>query len=244
MARSTTYILRIAWAKKPDSVNLGIAASVFVSAGVILLFIINMNYAQRILRGYHPKFGNSKPVARAFAVYYVSVVGVLIAVIVATVVSFFTLDAGSLSKSHNVQRFSIIYFSVFAFLPIPLVLLARLLPAPDKTNFGKLGTLNQKVLIVLLAAVILSLSTTFRAATAFLPPAPFTHPAWYDRQAAFYVFMPTLEYLVVILYAVTRVDQRFFVNGKAEEMQEKSRDKVIGQPPSEFASSSDKDGDF
>ena len=79
MARITTYIMRIAWAKKPNNINLGIAASVFVSAGVILLFIINMNYAQRILRGYHPKFGNSKPVARAFAVYYVLVVGVLIA---------------------------------------------------------------------------------------------------------------------------------------------------------------------
>ena len=56
--------------------------------------------------------------------------------------------------------------------------------------------------------------------------------------------MPTLEFLVVVLYAVTRVDQRFFVDGKAEKMQEKSRDKVVVQPSSESTRSTDKDGDF
>jgi len=55
-----------------------IAAGVFVSAGVILLYIVNLNFAQRVVRSLHPRFGRSKLVVVAFAAYYVSVVCVLI----------------------------------------------------------------------------------------------------------------------------------------------------------------------
>lgn len=61
-----------------------------------------------------------------------------------------------------------------------------------------------------------ALENAFRAAIAFLPPRPITNPAWYHKRAAFYVFLPTLEVIVVILYAVARVDQRMFEHGKAE----------------------------
>lgn len=36
--------------------------------------------------------------------------------------------------------------------------------------------------------------------------------------------MPTLEVLVVILFAVTRVDQRFFVDGKAERLRREAEE--------------------
>jgi len=61
-----------------------------------------------------------------------------------------------------------------------------------------------------------ALESAFRAAVAFLPPRPVTNPAWYHKRAAFYVFLATIEALVVLLYAVARADQRMFEDGEAE----------------------------
>jgi len=193
-----------------------IAAGVFVSAGVILLYIVNLNFAQRVIRSCHPRFGRSKLVVVAFAAYYVSVVCVLVMVITATVVSFYSVDPDRLLKCRDIQRFGIIYFTVFSFLPVPMVLAARFVPSPTKAKFGKLGTTTHKVIIVVIAGLLLTLENAFRAAVAFLPPRPVTNPAWYHKRAAFYVFLATIEALVVLLYAVARVDQRMFEDGKAE----------------------------
>lgn len=212
IARVVTFSFRIAWAKSPTDSDLAITANVLLSAGVVLLYIINLNFAQRILRAYRPGIRFEKI---AFLAYYVSVVLVLIAVIVATVVSFFTLEESRLEKCKDTQRFGIIYFAIFCFLPVPIVLFSYLYPSQNKTNFGKLGTLEQKVMIVLAASLILTLETSFRAAVAFLAR-PANNPAWYDSDAAFYIFLPTLELVVANLYLVTRVDQRFFIDGKAE----------------------------
>lgn len=208
MSRVTTYAMRISTIKNPTSIGLAIAANVLLSAGVILLFITNLNFAQRILRGYHPNFGRSIPVKYAFLAYYISIVLVLIMVIVATVMSFNTLDANKLNTYRDIQHVGVVYFTIFSFLPIPIVLLARFIPGNNKTRFGTLGTMTHKVIIVVVAAGLLTLENSFRAATTFLPLRPLTDPAWYDKRAAFYVFSPTLEVLVVFLYAVTRVDQR------------------------------------
>ncbi|KAI5857778.1 hypothetical protein BZA05DRAFT_441085 [Tricharina praecox] len=216
MARITTFAMRIATAKNPENTQVAMAAGIFVSAGVLLLYIVNLNFTQRIVRSYHPRFGRSKPVVIAFAVYYVSVVCVLIMLITATVIGFYTLDTARLLKCRDIQRFGIIYFTVFSFMPIPLVLAARFIRTPAKAKFGKMGTTMHKVIIVIIASLLLTLENAFRAAIAFLPPRPITNPAWYHKRAAFYVFLPTLEVIVVILYAVARVDQRMFEHGKAE----------------------------
>jgi len=59
-------------------VPVAIAANVFVAAGVVLLFIINMNFTQRLLRAFHPRLVGNKLFDRAFLVYYVSILPVLI----------------------------------------------------------------------------------------------------------------------------------------------------------------------
>ena len=43
----------------------------------------------------------------------------------------------------------------------------------------------------------------------FLPLRPQNNPAWYHSKATFYLVIPVIEVLVVILYAATRVDQRY-----------------------------------
>lgn len=138
--------------------------------------------------------------------------------IVASVKMFFTLDMSVLMKCRDIQRFGIIWFSIFSFLPIPIVLLSYLIPSSTgPENFGKRGTLGQKLLIVLAAGCILTLENSVRAASAFLPSRSPTDPAWYHKRAAFYVFLPTMEVMVVVLYAATRVDQRMWIPGKSEE---------------------------
>ena len=46
MARITANVLRIAWASNLGNASLAIAAGVFVNAGVLLLFVVNIIFAQ------------------------------------------------------------------------------------------------------------------------------------------------------------------------------------------------------
>lgn len=83
-------------------------------------------------------------------------------------------------------------------------------------QFGS-GTWVAKVFIVSLVAVLLCLGASFRAATSWMKPRPFTHPAWYHSKACFYVFDFGIDIMVVALFFVARVDQRFWVpNGSSK----------------------------
>lgn len=57
MSRVGALVLRIAWATRQHNVRLAIAAGVFVNAGVLILYIVNLVFAQRILRALQPKLG-------------------------------------------------------------------------------------------------------------------------------------------------------------------------------------------
>jgi len=82
--------------------------------------------------------------------------GLTAIVITAAVVSFYSVDPDRLLKCRDIQRFGVIYFTVFSFLPVPMVLAARLVPSPTKAKFGKLGTTTHKVIIVVIAGLLLS----------------------------------------------------------------------------------------
>ncbi|CAZ85719.1 unnamed protein product [Tuber melanosporum] len=217
MSRIVTFSMRIAWAAHPRNLQVAIAASVFIAAGVVLLFVVNLNFTQRLLRAYHPGLVGNRLFDRAFLAYYVSVVLVLVMVITTTVQSFNTLSTHTLNIDLSIRKFGIIYFAVFAFAPIPMLLIGNLIPSSTpRQNFGKRGDLTEKTLIVILASAILTLSTAFRAATFFMPRPP-TDPGWFNSRASFYVFTPLLEVVVVILYIVAGVDQKFHVEGKFEQ---------------------------
>ncbi|KAI9804888.1 MAG: hypothetical protein M1826_004850 [Phylliscum demangeonii] len=212
MARITTCALRIAWACHAASVSLAIAASIFVSAGVLLLFIINLIFAQRILRAQHPRVGWHRATSAVFMALYFIVFVTLVLLIFHVVQSYFTQS----TKTHRVDRNILIYggtyFAFIAFLPIPLVLISLLVPRRHGTEkFGRRGRFRSKIYILLAAAATLSLGAAFRAGTTIKTPRPRAHPAWYQSKACFYVFNFTIEVLVVYLYAVVRVDLRFHV---------------------------------
>lgn len=139
----------------------------------------------------------------------------------------------------DIRKFASVWFIIFVFAPIPIVLVAKYTSSSEQ-NFGKKGSLMTKVIIVLVTAAVLSnfypmlshfyftnpmtaLSTGVRISGVFSPRRSPNNPFWFETRAAFYVFLGVLETCVVALFAVTEVDQRFFVPGKAEkEAEEKS----------------------
>jgi hypothetical protein len=211
MARITTCVLRIAWATHLDNVSLAIAAQVFVAAGVILLFIINNIFAQRIMRASHRNSGWHPFFHYFFVAVYTLIVLSLIVVITATVLLFYTLDPGKRATYRDLQLYAGALFAVVAFLPIPLVILSLAIPrttAVDKFGSGRFRT---KIAILLFSAFLLSLGACFRIGTNSMMPRPRANPAWYQSKACFYIFNFTVEIIVVLLYIVVRVDMRFHI---------------------------------
>jgi hypothetical protein len=65
MSRTVTFAVRSAWSLHPENRNLGIAATVFVGAGVILLVVVNMHLVFRLAKSKRPELQNSKLFTRA-----------------------------------------------------------------------------------------------------------------------------------------------------------------------------------
>ena len=216
MARITTMIMRIAWASHPTHVPLAIAAMVFVSAGVVLLFVVNLIFAQRIVRACYPHFGWHVLASRIFMAIYVLIILTLVMLIIATVQSFYTLSANTQRIDRGIQRYGSSWYAFVAFLPILIVFIGLVLPRRTRVEKFGIGRFRTKIRILLIAAVLLSLGAFFRAGTGYRTPRPRNHPAWYHSRACFYLFNFGVEILVVYLYAILRVDLRFHVpNGSS-----------------------------
>ncbi|QVM07970.1 hypothetical protein D8B26_002667 [Coccidioides posadasii str. Silveira] len=230
MARIVANILRIAWATRQTNVRLGIAANVFVAAGVLLLFILNLLYCQRLLRASHPRLGWSRSMSYFIKALYIIIAATLVIVITATVQSFYTLNADIRRIDRNLQLYGGSYLTFISFLPLPILAYVQLAPRKGRAqpveSFGK-GSWTAKCLIVGTAGVLLTLGAGFRLGTSAMPPRPVFHPAWYHHKACFYIFNFGLEAIVVYLFLLGRVDQRFYVpdgSSKVRNYSEKRKD--------------------
>ncbi|KAK4151296.1 hypothetical protein C8A00DRAFT_45492 [Chaetomidium leptoderma] len=210
--RIAALSLRVKWATVPTDANIALAATVLTSAGVLILFIVNLVLARRVIRGLHPRFGWSKGVDWGFKGLIVTVVGTLIMVVVCSVHSMFTLDAVARGRERNVLLFAGVYMAVVAFLPAVTVTVAKLVPntGPHPSEgFGK-GALTTKAALLVFTSLFLTLGAGFRAGVNFAPT-PKDQPQWYHSKPAFYCFNFAIELLVVYTYAIFRFDQRFHV---------------------------------
>lgn len=215
MARIVTCIMRIVWASRPNSIRIAIASNIFNAAGVLILFIVNLIFAQRLLRAYHPHFGWHRAVHFAFIFLYFSVIALLIMVITATVISFYTLNPDTLSICRKIQLFSGTYLTVLAFLPIPIVLVAWAWPREERPEKFGHGRLRTKVRLVLFTSTLLAFGAGFRIGGNF-DSRPINAPAWYHHRAAYYCVNFVIELTVVYLYALMRFDRRFHIpNGSS-----------------------------
>ncbi|KAF2678491.1 hypothetical protein K458DRAFT_348661 [Lentithecium fluviatile CBS 122367] len=215
--RVVTMSLRIAWARHARNVSLGIAAQVFVYVGTIILYIVNWFFAQRVVRAQHPRFGWSKPCRILFRAAIGCLILSLIMLVIGAIQQFFTQDANTLRIDRNLQLTGQTYFAVLCFAPIIVVLLSLIFPRRGTEKFGA-GRLRNNITILLIATAILSAGQIFRAVSAWLPPTPLRNaqgqiiePPWYYSKACFYTFNFTTEFLVILFYAIIRVDLRFHV---------------------------------
>jgi hypothetical protein len=210
MARIVTCSLRIAWANHPHDLPLSITASIFVNLGVILLYAINLIFTQRIVRASHPNFGWHKLFSIVFRFLYVSIVLFVIMLVVPTVDSFYTLDKVAKLKDRRVTLVGSVWFAMLAFLPILFVVFGIIVPKKSRVDkFGE-GRFRHKIWILLIAATLLTLGASFRSGVAFMAR-PINHPAWFHSRASFYCFNFVIEFSVIVLYAVLRVDRRFHI---------------------------------
>lgn len=212
MTRIAANSLRIAWGVHPADVPLSIAAQIFVAAGVVILFILNLLYAQRILRAVHPAVGWSGPFSYALRAVYVLIILTLIMVITVTVQSFYTLDTHTRLIDADILRYGTSLFATVASLPFAIIAYVAIAPRNKEMedHFGQ-GSLRAKCLIVTTAAALLSLGAWFRAGINYESPRPVGDPAWYHSKACFYIFNFSVEIIVVYLYLLSRVDLRFHV---------------------------------
>ncbi|CAG7965744.1 unnamed protein product [Penicillium nalgiovense] len=224
ISRCIANIIRIAWACHPTNIRLAIAASIFVAAGVLLLFILNLLYAQRMFRAVYPVLGWSRPVSWAFKALYILVGVTIVMVITCVIQSSYTLNSNTLRIDRDILLYGQTYFSIISFLPLPLVLLVIL--SPDRKRIQEVGSGSWvgKVFIVVLVSCLLCLGASFRAGTSWMTPRPVTDPAWYHSKACFYIFNFTIDLLVVVIFFVGRVDQRFWVPNGSSKVRHYSRD--------------------
>ncbi|KAK5683942.1 hypothetical protein LTS10_003805 [Elasticomyces elasticus] len=213
---------RIAWSFYPRNVRIGIAATVAVYAGIILLFLANLFFTQRIIRAQHPHFGWTKPFSIAFPALFVLIVATILSLIVGVIYSFFTLNETTQVAVHYIQVYGETLYAICAFLPIPMILasiIARRHPNIRNTRVDKFGSgsMRTKVIIVLVSAIALSVGAAWRCATTYLP---FTYTGqaapWYLSKTCFYIFNFTIEWCVVAFWFIMRIDKRFYIPNGAK----------------------------
>jgi hypothetical protein len=213
MARIVTLSLRISWAYFPHNVKLAIAAQVFVAAGVVIIFIVNLVFAQRMIRASHPRFGWHPMLGSwTFKLIYIIIFLTITMLITATVDSFYVISPYIHHVDRSIQLYGVTCFAIIAFLPIPLVLLLLAIPRSHPLdNFGK-GHWRTKPVILLTGTTLIAFGAIYRAVTTWFTMVPMSQPMpSYLHKAAFYIANFTVEILVVYLYGFTRVDQHFYV---------------------------------
>jgi Protein of unknown function (DUF3112) len=226
MARNVTCIMRIVWACYPHNIKVAIAAQIFANAGVLVLFLINLIFAQRIVRAAHPHFGWHKAFHFTFLTVYLLILLILAAIITATVQSFYTRNPNTRRIDLDVQRATATYFMVISFLPLPIIFFGLVVPRTTRLQKFGSGRWRTKIWILLTSATLLCLGAAFRCGTQFKSPRPINHPAWYQNKWCFYFFYFTVEIIVVYLYVVVRVDRRFYIPDGSKAPGDYVRDKV------------------
>ncbi|KAH7077713.1 hypothetical protein BKA63DRAFT_270686 [Paraphoma chrysanthemicola] len=215
--RIITMSLRIAWSCYPRNIGLGIAAQVFVYVGTIILFMINWFFVQRIVRAQHQRLGWSKAYRIFHRVALALLIVTLIMVILANIWQFFTINDNTIHILRALSLTGQTYFTIFCVAPALLVLISALIPRREIEKFGA-GRLRVNITILLIAVTILSIGQLFRCVIAWIPQTPMRNAdgrpidtPWYLHKACFYVFNFVTEIIVVIMFAVVRVDLRFHV---------------------------------
>jgi hypothetical protein len=216
MSRIITCTLRIASILTPANIRLGIAAAIFVAVGVLIVFVVNLIWAQRILRAYHPSVGWHRGVKITYITLYVLVATSLLVVIVAVVQNFYTLRPRTKWIDRALQLYGQTFLAIVSSLPLLVVGLALALPNRRLEKFGA-GKMSMKVGILVTGTILIASGAWYRCGTSWATPVSHSKPLpRYFAKPAFYIFNFGVDILTLYLYAIMRVDLRFHVPNGAK----------------------------
>ncbi|RWA08391.1 hypothetical protein EKO27_g6716 [Xylaria grammica] len=238
--RTVALSMRIVWASYPHIANIAIASGILTQTGSVLVLVINLILTQRIVRGYHPKSGWHPFMNVVFPFLIACVVASLIMVIAVTVQSVLTLDTGIRRSDRIVQLFAGTYMAVLAFLPIPIVILAYLIPRTQHVEKFGAGRWRTKVWLLLFTASVATLGASFRVYTGYAAR-PASDPGWYHSRACYYCFNFVTDLVVSATYLFSRFDRRFIVPNGAKGPGDYSKG-VRVRPRSIMSSNGDEEG--
>lgn len=214
-ARIVASILRIAWATRPDNIRISIAASILFNAGVLILFVVNLIFLQRLVRAYHPRFGWSTGLTWTLRFLYFGVFACFIMVITTVPYGYFTKDQDEQIMLRDIRRVSAVYMAILAFIPIPGSILCLLVPRSGLIDRFGTGSMRTKFILLNCTTVLLALGAGFRGAIAFMAR-PIDDPGWMNHRASYYAFNYAVEIIVVFTYTLSRFDKRFHIPDKCK----------------------------
>ncbi|TGJ83044.1 hypothetical protein E0Z10_g5699 [Xylaria hypoxylon] len=238
--RTVALSMRMVWATHPHVANIAIASGILTQTGSVLVLVINLFLTQRIVRGYHPKFGWHPVTNVAFPFMVACVVASLIMVIAVTVQSVLTLDTAIRNSDRIVQLFAGTLMAVLAFLPIPIIVSAYLFPRAQHVEKFGAGRWRTKVRLLLFTASVATLGASFRIYTGYAIR-PATDPAWYHSRPCYYCFNFVTDLIVSATYLFSRFDRRFIVPNGAKGPGDYSKG-VRARRPSVTSSNGDEGG--
>lgn len=211
MSRILTSFLRIASVSNPDNVSLALAAQIFLSVGIVILFIINLIFSMRLVRSTHPAFGWHPGFSISFKVTLGLLGFTILSLIATTIQNAYTLDFHKKMTDRSFQLFGSTILAIVATLPIIMTALACLIPYSPLDEFGS-GRFRTKVILLLVSSSLLSLGAWYRCGIAFRTPVLRTEPLpGYLAKGPFYIFNFLIELQTVLMYVILRVDQRWHI---------------------------------
>lgn len=214
-ARIVASILRIAWATRPDNIRISIAASILFNAGVLILFVVNLIFLQRLVRAYHPVFGWSAGLTWTLRFLYFGVFACFIMVITTVPYGYFTRDQNEQLMLRDIRRVSAVYMAILAFIPLPGSILCLVVPRRGSIDRFGTGSMRTKFILLCSTTVLLALGAGFRGAIAFMAR-PIGDPGWMNHKSSYYAFNYAVEIIVVCAYALSRFDKRFHIPDKCK----------------------------
>lgn len=221
--RIVTCSVRIAWAASPTNPNLGTVAQVFNSAGIIILYIVNMILAQRILRAKQPQIGWNRAFRLAFKLFCGLLIGTLIMGIVALALSTSTTSRQTLASLRSVTLASTTYITILTLLPLVILGVAFLAPPPGQQDYFGVGSMLGKTVLVVISSCLAIIIAGFKTGTTWQAPRLANNAAWYHSKAAFYCFNFMLEITILAIFVIFRIDKRFYVPDKCSKPGDYSR---------------------
>jgi len=207
--RIISCALRIAWSTNNLNIRLAIANQVFVTAGVVILFAVDLIIVQSVFQTSYPGwYARHRSIITIACTLYRLTIPLCVAMVIVVIVQFFyTTDQNIRRIDRDVQKFVAVWFTALASVPLATVIPGIVLP---KFFFGvpltvQLGTDRFKRLLaaLLFISALLTFGAAFRTAV-LLKSKSILSTAWYLSRACYYCFNFGFEIIVISIMATLR----------------------------------------